>query len=104
MFGLIKILTVLLALVGILQETAGAQNGRAGTDASPAILTIHVQVVPTVMSPAQTASQSNENISYLIPVPPMQLTVTEKKQLVDVAGAAGKVERRVVNVITVVTE
>jgi hypothetical protein len=104
MFRLMRILTVVFALVGIFQETSAAQNVRAGTKAIQAVLTIQVQVVPTAMLPAQQASPSNQSISYSIPLAPVRLSVTEKKQLINVADPTGKVEPYSVNVVTVVPQ
>jgi hypothetical protein len=104
MFRLIKTLTIMLALVGIFHAAAIAQNGRMGTNASQAVLTIQVQVVPAAMLPAQAVNQGNQSVSYSIPVAPAQLSVIEKKQLVKFADPSGKSEARLVNVITVVPE
>ncbi|HZE81181.1 MAG TPA: hypothetical protein VE604_09785 [Candidatus Polarisedimenticolia bacterium] len=104
MFRLIRTLTIMLALVGIFHAAAIAQNGRMGTNASQAVLTIQVQVVPAAMLPAQAVNQGNQSVSYSIPVAPAQLSVIEKKQLVKFADPSGKSEARLVNVITVVPE
>jgi len=95
---------VLVALVGIFQETASAQSGRASSNASQAVLTIQVQVAPTVMLTKQIANPSYSAISYDIPVAPQKLTVTEKDEVVNVSGEGGKVERHLVNTVTVVAE
>jgi hypothetical protein len=103
-FRSIRGLAVVLALVGIFQETASAQNGRAGSNASQAVLTIQVQVVPTAMLTKQIESQSNSAVSYSIPVAPQRLRVSEKKEVVNVSEDSGKVERLIVNTVTVVAE
>jgi len=90
--------------MGILQTAAIAQNGRMGTNASQAVLTIQVQVVPAAMLPAQAVNQGNQSVSYSIPVAQAQLSVIEKKQLVKFADPSGKIEARLVNVVTVVPE
>ena len=94
---------VVLTLVGIFQETASAQNGRAGTNASQAVLNIQVQVVPTAMLTKQIANPSNSAVSYDIPVARQRLRVTEKNEVVIVSDS-GKVERHIVNIVTVVAE
>ena len=104
MVRIARTLTLMLALMGIFQATAIAQNGRMGTNASQAVLTIQVQVVPAAMLPAQPINQGNQSVSYSIPVAPARLSVTEKKQLVDLADPTGKIEARSVNVVTVVPE
>jgi hypothetical protein len=104
MARIIRTLTVMLALMGIFQTAAIAQNGRTGANASQAVLTIQVQVVPAAMLPAQAVSQGNQTVSYSIPVAPSQLSVIEKKQLVKFADPTGKIEARQVNVVTVVPE
>lgn len=104
MVRIIRTLTLMLALTGIFQAAAIAQNGRMGTNASQAVLTIQVQVVPAAMLPAQAVNQGNQNVAYSIPVAPAQLSVSEKKQLVKFAGPSGKIEARPVNVTTVVPQ
>ncbi|HXA86153.1 MAG TPA: hypothetical protein VNZ47_13815 [Candidatus Dormibacteraeota bacterium] len=104
MLRLIRTLTVMVALMGILQTAALAQNGRMGTHASQGVLTIQVQVVPAAMLPAQAVHPGNQSVSYSIPVAPAQLSVIEKKQLVNFADSSGKIEARLVNVVTVVPE
>jgi len=94
---------VVLALVGLFQETASAQNGRAGSNASQAVLNIQVQVVPTTMLTKQIANPSNSAVSYDIPVARQRLRVTEKNEVVNVSDS-GKVERHIVNIVTVVAE
>ena len=94
---------VVLTLVGIFQETASAQNGRAGSNASQAVLNIQVQVVPTAMLTKQIANPSNSAVSYDIPVARQRLRVTEKNEVVIVSDS-GKVERHIVNIVTVVAE
>ncbi len=94
---------VVLTLVGIFQETASAQNGRAGSNASQAVLNIQVQVVPTAMLTKQIANPSNSAVSYDIPVARQRLRVTEKNEVVNVSDS-GKVERHIVNIVTVVAE
>jgi hypothetical protein len=94
---------VVLTLVGILQETVSAQNGRAGSNASQAVLNIQVQVVPTAMLTKQIANPSNSAVSYDIPVARQRLRVTEKNEVVNVSDS-GKVERHIVNIVTVVAE
>ena len=104
MFRLIRTLTVLLALMGIFQGAAVAQNRHTGTNASQAVLTIQVKVVPTAMLPAPAASQSNQIISYSIPVAPARMSVTEQKQLFNLPDPAGQVGPHLVTVISVVPE
>jgi tetrahydromethanopterin S-methyltransferase subunit E len=94
---------VVLALVGIFQETASAQNGRAASNTSQAVLNIQVQVVPTAMLTNQIANPSNSAVSYDIPVARQKLRVTEKNEVVNVSNS-GKVERHIVNIVTVVAE
>ena len=94
---------VVLTFAGIFQETASAQNGRAGTNASQAVLNIQVQVVPTAMLTKQIANPSNSAVSYDIPVARQRLRVTEKNEVVIVSDS-GKVERHIVNIVTVVAE
>jgi tetrahydromethanopterin S-methyltransferase subunit E len=94
---------VVLTLVGIFQETASAQNGRASSNASQAVLNIQVQVVPTAMLTKQIANPSNSAVSYDIPVARQRLRVTEKNEVVNVSDS-GKVERHIVNIVTVVAE
>ena len=102
-FRSIRCLVVVLTLVGIFQEMASAQNGRAGTNASQAVLNIQVQVVPTAMLTKQIANPSNSAVSYDIPVARQRLRVTEKNEVVIVSDS-GKVERHIVNIVTVVAE
>jgi hypothetical protein len=104
MFRLIRTSMLMLALMGMFQAAAIAQNGRMGTNATQAVLTIQVQVVPAAMLPAQAVNQVNQTVSYLIPGAPTQLSVIEKKQLVKFADPSGKIESRLVNVVTVVPE
>jgi len=104
MVRIVRTLTLMLALMGIFQTAAIAQNGRMGTNASQAVLTIQVQVVPAAMLPAQAVNHGNQSVSYSIPVAPAQLSVVEKKQLVRFADPSGKIESRLVNVVTVVPE
>jgi hypothetical protein len=104
MFRLIRTLTVMLALMGMFQAAASAQNGRTGPNARQAVLTIQVKVVPAAQLPAQALNQGNQSVSYSIPVAPAQLSVIEKKQLFKFADPSGKIEARLVNVITVVPE
>jgi hypothetical protein len=94
---------VVFALVGLFQETASAQNGRAASNASQAVLTIQVQVVPTAMLTKQIANPNNSEVSYDIPVARQKLRVTEKNEAVNVSDN-GKIERRIVNIVTVVAE
>ena len=102
-FRSIRCLVVVLTLVGIFQETASAQNGRAGSNASQAVLNIQVQVAPTAMLTKQIANPSNSAVSYDIPVARQRLRVTEKNEVVNVSDS-GKVERHIVNIVTVVAE
>jgi hypothetical protein len=89
--------------MGIFQETASAQNGWAASNASQAVLTIQVQVVPTAMLTKQIANPNNSAVSYDIPVARQNLRVTEKNEVVNVSDN-GKIERRIVNIVTVVAE
>jgi tetrahydromethanopterin S-methyltransferase subunit E len=102
-FRSIRCLVVVLTLVGIFQETASAQNGRAGSNASQAVLNSQVQVVPTAMLTKQIANPSNSAVSYDIPVARQRLRVTEKNEVANVSDS-GKVERHIVNIVTVVAE
>ena len=103
MVRIIRTLTLMLALTGIFQAAAIAQNGRMGTNASQAVLTIQVQVVPTAMLTKQIANPNNSAVSYDIPVARQRLRVTEKNEVVNVSDS-GKVERHIVNIVTVVAE
>ena len=94
----LRTITVVLALVGILHEMASAQNGRASSNASRAVLTIQVQVVSTAMLTKQIA-KGNTAVSHAIPVVPQLLSVTEKKELVNVPTKAERL-----NAVTVVAE
>jgi hypothetical protein len=94
---------VVLTFAGIFQETASAQNGRAASNASQAVLTIQVQVVPTAMLTKQIANPNNSGVSYDIPVARQKLRVTAKNEAVNVSDN-GKIERRIVNIVTVVAE
>ena len=100
----IRTLSVMFALMGMFQPAAIAQSGRMRTNASQAVLTIQVQVVPAAMLPVQPENQGNQTVSYSIPVAPARLSVTEKKRLINLADPTGKIEPRPVNVITVVPE
>lgn len=104
MVRIIKTLMLMLALMGTFQTAAIAQNGRMGTNAGQAVLTIQVQVVPAAMLPAQPVNQGNQSVSYSITVAPARLNVTENNQFINLAGPTGKIEPRPVNVITVVPE
>jgi hypothetical protein len=104
MVRMIRTLTLMLVLTGIFHTAAIAQNGRMGTNARQAVLTIQVQVVPAAMLPAQAVNQGTQNVSYSIPVAPARLSVIEKKQFVKFADPSGKSEARLVNVVTVVPE
>ena len=104
MVRIIRTLTLILVLMGIFHTAAIAQNGRMGTNARQAVLTIQVQVVPTAMLPLQAVNQGTQSVSYSIPVATARLSVTEKKQLVNLADPSGRIEARPVNVTTVVPE
>jgi hypothetical protein len=104
MFRSVRTLIVMLALMGALQKAAVAQNGHTGTNVSNAVLTIQVQVAPTVMSPSPAASESSQSVSYAISVVPVRLSVIEKQQLEEFSDGTGKVQRRLVRIVTVVPE
>ncbi|MGC2697911.1 MAG: hypothetical protein WA738_19160 [Candidatus Angelobacter sp.] len=92
-------------LLALLANPAFAQNAKAGSKTSQAILTIQVNVVPMIaLSQPQAMIHNNAKIAYNIPVESTHNTVTEETQEGFITNESGKSERRMVTLITIVAE
>ncbi len=88
----LKNIAIAFLFLSLISASAVAQNAKAASDKSQAMLTIQINVVPTVAAgPQVTKIQNNQSISYSIPVTPSRLSVNESVREEVIHGAAEQV-------------
>jgi len=98
------VVLTIIALLAPASLPANAQNGNTKTNRAAAVLTINVNLVPTVQMPRVRINHPESVVTYNVPTQKPDMDVIEETRLLSaaVSGKSAKGEGAVLKTLTIV--